>query len=177
MINTTAFLKEEVDRYYDVRPRIVSLKCETDKSVSTPQELHMKEDITTDICSKPKSEQEVNTKNINHEDDKKSPLFGIFTKKSKKQDEQPKVMSEESIKNINDTNNFINTEVNKYHDARPVVFSVVRHEPVYEAIRDTISKSELLKTENSKVVDLQIEEQNDIQFSSHSKYCYRQYYA
>lgn len=162
MLNTTAFIKEEVDRYHDVRPRILTSKCESDKSLPTPSEFHSKEDITTDSCCKPKTEQKVESKNFENEDDKRSPLFGIFTKKSKKQDEQPKTISEESIKNMKETGSFLNIEVNNYHDARPTVFSAVIHKSEHEAVKDSVSELEPLKTENpekaSDLVQSQIEE-------------------
>lgn len=157
MKSTCEFLNEEVNRYNDVFPVVL-------------RELHTENEVSPNIFSQSVVELEVENKIV--EDSKKSPLLSLFSKKSKKQEERPEPISEEVIKKMNDTSDFLNAEVNKYHDARPAVFSAVKYVEG-NAITNTISESELLKTEKpeeaSNLVESQIEEQKAVDLPFHSE--------
>ncbi|XP_063910772.1 titin-like isoform X7 [Zophobas morio] len=105
MEDTKQFLTGEVDNYHDVKPQIIS---EEEKATKVTQE---------DIESSPKASRG---------------LFGIFKspKKDKEEPSQPKIiLSEETQRNIVDTDRFLTEEVEKYHDARPVVEGTVSEAP------------------------------------------------
>lgn len=92
MTDTDKFIAEEVQNYHDVKP--------------AKQELIEERVIKTE-------EEKTETSS--------SSLFGIF-KKSKKEDEDTKQkisLSEQVVKEIDDTNKFLNDEVKNYHDVKP----------------------------------------------------------
>ncbi|KAF5279400.1 hypothetical protein FQA39_LY05510 [Lamprigera yunnana] len=101
------FLTQEVEKYHDVKPIVPTLTSEATEKVS--------EDIT----------------------DKKGGLFGIFTKKTKKDETvQPTTIIKEVIvvqetaptslepdvkQQITDASDFLNQEIQKYHDVKSIV--------------------------------------------------------
>ncbi|XP_015834172.2 titin isoform X6 [Tribolium castaneum] len=108
-----------------------------------------------------KQDKEILKETDKKKDEKKSGFFGLFKKRdSKKDDEVPilekvekKSLSEEVLKDMDDSKKFISDEVDNYHDVRPV--AAKESEP---EIVSTIAKPETEKTKVEEVEERKIEE-------------------
>ncbi|CAG9840373.1 unnamed protein product [Diabrotica balteata] len=143
MIDSTAFLKEEVDKYHDVRPLKVSpedkttkiqpsiisevteIKAQTSLSGKHEAELIVKDKTTKLISDSPV--QSTVIKQIPQEisliskEEHKSGFFDVFKKKDDTEKHKPEtILSADTIRDMNDCEIFLKDEIHRYHDVKPV---------------------------------------------------------
>ncbi|CAH1973757.1 unnamed protein product [Acanthoscelides obtectus] len=119
--DTDTFLGDEIANYHDVRPIIKEKPTAIDEKVS--------ETIVTDTQSEKQSPKKAKR------DEEKTGILGIFKKKGSEEKElkrrsmerelQQKIEHEDNVKIKENTNKFLEDEIQKYHDVRPIIKDVV----------------------------------------------------
>lgn len=136
MYDTSKFLDEEVSRYNDVKPQITAFSQDLEASLKV-------KDVLTEIqkpdgaqpIQKEQAKLDVRSEKLaaKRERKKSGSPFRLFSRKSKSEErevEPPKaiVLSEETLRNMDDSRSFLTTEVNNYNDCKPKIQPVTDKE-------------------------------------------------
>ncbi|XP_057661824.1 uncharacterized protein LOC130897163 isoform X11 [Diorhabda carinulata] len=126
MDDTKSFLKDEIDRYHDVRPIIQQPIIEE----------HVKVDVRTKALSKDQGAEKSHKTSKDNSGKDTGNIFGVFKKKSGSSErgvivetvEEKPALSTNVVKDMKDTDTFLSNEINIYNDVRPLVQKPIQEE-------------------------------------------------
>ncbi|KRT79473.1 hypothetical protein AMK59_7604, partial [Oryctes borbonicus] len=174
---TAYFLKEEVDRFNDVKEilpkspekstpkathvikeRIVihgdlpdeEIRKILDETDQVKEDAIVKKQVKLDEKKKPKRDEKASSEEP--EDKKKAGFFGLFSKKTKKDEAVPdQHATEEAQRVIENTDQFLVTEVSKFDDVKPIIVTEAMDQSTIKIKEPKVNVEHVDQDENAEL--------------------------
>ncbi|KAG5895835.1 hypothetical protein JTB14_038265 [Gonioctena quinquepunctata] len=161
MIDSTAFLKEEVDKYHDVKPHVYTSGNEITETATVIQsyDFSMKGGKPVEIVTKNGTiSKNITDEEISDVDIKPFVSIGENTSHfeiASEPNQTQLMISNDTIRDMNDSEIFLKDEISRFHDVRPIVINEVKDslQNKRESVTGDANKQESPKQSKKKEAD------------------------